>query len=230
MRRTELDERLSTAAKYVRQGAVFADIGTDHAYLPLFLLENGVIPHAYAADIAEGPLSRARRAVSERGCLEKVTLLLANGLCGMEALGLTDIAICGMGGETVVEILRAAPFVKRAGVRLILQPMSRLGILRRYLAEEGFCIEEETPVEAAGKRYACLCVSYDGVPREFSRAEYELGEYNLKNPSRIFTEMLKQAHRAQKKKVLGIRAGGEKNEEEEAYLCRLAELVRLYDC
>ena len=229
MRRTELDERLSSAAKYVRQGAVFADIGTDHAYLPLFLLERGVIDHAYAADIAEGPLARARRAVMEGGRSEQVTLLLANGLEGMENLGLTDIAVCGMGGETVVEILRAAPFVKNENVRLILQPMSRAGVLRRYLAEEGFCIEEETLVVAASKRYACLCAVYDGAPRTLDRAACELGEYNLRNPNGIFIEMLKQAYRVQEKKVRGIRAGGAENEEEEDYLCTLARIVAEYD-
>ena len=205
MRRTELDERLSTAAKYVRQGAVFADIGTDHAYLPLFLLENGVILHAYAADIAEGPLSRARRAVGERGYLEKVTLLLANGLCGMEELGLTDIAICGMGGETVAEILRAAPFVRREGVRLILQPMTKAALLRRALGEMGFRTVEEAYVPEEGKLYAVLCAEYDGHPRVLTPLEAEIGPRAMAHPTKETKEAAERLGAVTRRRLEGLR-------------------------
>ena len=97
MNNSALDARLLSVASLVRRGARFADVGTDHAYLPLYLLEEGMISSAVAADIAEGPLATARANVMASGREGDVTLLLANGLSGMDGLGLTDIAICGMG-------------------------------------------------------------------------------------------------------------------------------------
>ena len=183
MARFEPTPRLAGAAKYCRQGAVFADIGTDHAYLPVFLLQCGRISHAHACDVAEGPLERAARNVAEWGMEASVTLHLTDGLSGLEGLGLTDIAICGMGGETVVEILRAAPFVKKAGIRLILQPMTKANLLRRYLAGEGFFPVEEAFVSEEGKQYAVLCMEYDGIPRTLSPLEAELGGFALAHPN-----------------------------------------------
>lgn len=182
MARFEPTPRLAWAAKYCRQGAVFADIGTDHAYLPVFLLQSGRIAHAHAADVAKGPLAHAARTVAEWGLEGSVTLHLTDGLRGLENLGLTDIAICGMGGETVVEILRRAPFVKKAGIRLLLQPMTKAALLRRYLAKEGFFPVAEAFVSEEEKQYAVMAMEYDGTPRALSPLEAELGAFALAHP------------------------------------------------
>ena len=102
--RETLSPRLLCVAKLVRQNAVLADVGTDHAYLPLFLLSVGKIDRAICSDINEGPLASARENASLDGLTEKITFLLTNGLCGVMAYSPTDIAICGMGGELIAEI------------------------------------------------------------------------------------------------------------------------------
>ena len=206
MARFEPTPRLAWAAKYCRQGAVFADIGTDHAYLPVFLLQSGRITHAHACDVAKGPLERAARTVAEFGLSAAVTLHLTDGLSGLESLGLTDVAICGMGGETVVEILRRAPFVKKAGIRLILQPMTKAGLLRRYLAEEGFFPVEEAFVSEEGKQYAVLAMEYDGAPRTLSPLEEELGSFALAHPSEETEKAAERLRAVTERRLRGMMA------------------------
>ena len=138
-----LDKRLSAVAALVRQGSRLADIGTDHAYLPVHLVQAGVCPSAIASDIGAGPLDAARRTVTENGLTSEIALRLGDGLATVSAGEVEDIAIAGMGGETIVMILEAAPWVQNEGIRLILQPMTRAEDLRRWLLHNGFSVLEE---------------------------------------------------------------------------------------
>ncbi len=160
--RLMLDKRLLSCAGFVRQDALFADIGTDHAYLPIFLLKEGRIKSAVCADINEGPLNSARENLKENGLLDRAQLVLTNGLSGLEGTPLTDIAICGMGGELIRDIIKAAPFVKDEKINLILQPMSRVNVLREFLLSEGFYILDDSYVKSGGKCYVTMLVSYSG--------------------------------------------------------------------
>ena len=209
--RTAIDARLRAAAEYVRQEAYFADIGTDHAYLPVFLVKEGRIKGAIAADIAKGPLARAEETVREAGLASHIELVLTDGLNGLEGRGVTDIAICGMGGEMIASILEAAPFVKDPSIRLILQPMTRAAHLRTYLAEKGFCVEEETLCEAGRKLYSCLCVHYTGTPYTLTPAEAELGYYHIHfgKGHPLFPAYLRTAIHTISRRVLGMMEGGQ---------------------
>ena len=173
---SQIGNRLLTVAKFVRQGAYFADIGTDHAYLPLFLLKKGIIERAVLADINEGPLSTAKRNASAEGLLDKVEFRLTNGAEGLGELGITDYAICGMGGELIADIISRAPFFKNPSIRLVLQPMSKIFDLRKYLAKNGFEIIEEDYVSEGNRRYIILVAEYSGRCRELTYAEAQLGE------------------------------------------------------
>lgn len=210
MKRPPLDKRLVGAAQYVRRGAYFADIGTDHAYLPVYLLEQGVISRAVASDIREGPLRNARSTVESAGFADAVTLKLTPGLEGLEGEGLTDIAICGMGGEMIISILEAAPFVRDPAIRLILQPMSRWAPLRRYLTSEGFTIEEESISVSHGKVYTCLCVHYSGEVTTLTPLEAELGKWNIAHrlDSPLFPRLLEELLTSARKQLEGRREGG----------------------
>ena len=196
------------AASFVRSGAVLADIGTDHAYLPLYLLSEERIVRAVAADIGEGPLSRANAHIAEAGEQLRVQTILTDGLAGLDACGLTDIAICGMGGELIVKILDAAPFVRDSAIRLILQPMTRAAVLRRYLAEQGFAILAEKPCRAAGRVYSCLCAEYDGVRRTLTPAQAEVGSPACATTEEkdAFCELLARKIRALSEKQKALRA------------------------
>lgn len=167
--------RLACAAELVRQNAIFADIGTDHAYLPLFLLGCGRIDFAYCADINEGPLASAVRNARECGLDHKMEFILTDGAAALSDRGITDYAICGMGGELIADIISRAPQLYESGVNLILQPMSRQSTLRKFLAREGFKILSESYSYDAGKYYICLLATYIGEGREIDEIEAELG-------------------------------------------------------
>ncbi len=220
------DDRLRLAASFVREGAVFADIGTDHAYLPIYLLERGRIKRAICADIGEGPLARARENLAASGWLGHARTVRTDGLCGLDREGLTDIAICGMGGELIVGILEAAPFVRDPSVQLILQPMSRAAVLRCYLAEKGFAVREERLARAAGRVYSCLSVFYGGVRREIDECEAEVGRpaCDTEEQRVLFAALLERKLASLEKKKTALLQGGHTDFPEASLLEALSKL------
>ena len=156
MKKIELTPRLQAVAFFVPEGARLADIGTDHAYLPVSLLLDGKIPSASAADLRKGPLDRARMTAQEYGCTEKVSFRLCDGLAEIKSYETDVISIAGMGGETIAEILGAAKWVNRNGVPAILQPMSSQPELRRWLWQNGFDIVEEKLVKEGDTLYVVI--------------------------------------------------------------------------
>ena len=175
MKNSALNARLLSVAELTRQDAILADIGTDHAYLPLFLLDSGKIKFAYCCDINEGPLASARKNAEERGRLSETEFILTDGAAVLADKGISDYAICGMGGELIADIIERAPHLKDSGVHLILQPMTRQEKLRKYLALSGFEVTHESYSFDAGKYYVCLLAKYTGKSREISDAEALVG-------------------------------------------------------
>ena len=230
MKKIVPDERLRAAAAFVRQGAVFADIGTDHAYLPVFLCKEGRVSRAYACDIVEGPLAAATAHIAENGLEGSITPVLTDGLTGLDNLGITDIAICGMGGELIVDILSHAPFVKDPRVRLILQPMTRVREVRAYLAREGFAILDECVRRVADKLYFCFVSEYTGVPYTLSRLEEELGAINMRRepPEEEFLALLAHKLAAAERRVEGLLKGKRDATEEQVFLDALRALTQTY--
>lgn len=169
----ELTARLQTVADQVPQGAAFADIGTDHAYLPVWLLLHGRISHAIAADLREGPLNSARETVKQYGVLGQVSFRLCNGLADIAPEEVDTIAIAGMGGETIASILEAAPWT-REGKLLLLQPMTSFPDLRLWLQKNGYYIERETIAREGQRLYSCLAVR-SGQMDALSPAELWVG-------------------------------------------------------
>lgn len=222
-----LDGRLGRAADFVREGAVVADIGTDHAYLPIYLLLQGKIKFAVASDINRGPLDSAKRNAAKYGLTSKMRFTLANGLDGLplEDDGVSDIVICGMGGELIAQIIGASEYTKKAGVRLILQPMSYPERLREYLAKSGYRIVDEGLCEAAGKLYTCILAEYDGVAREFSVSEYLLGECNIRNAEPLFVRYAEGIAAKLREKIRGMETGGLDTAELRECLSQINKLI-----
>ena len=152
------DDRLKTAASLVRPGGVTVDVGTDHGYIPIWLLQQGICSFAVASDINKGPLDRARENSVKYGVADRLALYLCDGLDGVEPEknGVTDVCICGMGGELIAAIVTRSAYVKEKKCSLILQPMSSGYELRKSLLEDGFVIREEVLCQAAGRVYGCI--------------------------------------------------------------------------
>ncbi len=157
-----LSNRLQNAAKYCRPAARIADIGTDHAYLPINLVQTRRASYAVATDIAPGPLDMARKNVEKFGLSKYIELRLGDGLSVIDAHEADDIFICGMGGIVMSEMINAAPWLKLGGKRLILQPMTRAYELRRYLYLNGYSIITEHAVSDANHVYTVMCCEYGG--------------------------------------------------------------------
>ena len=135
-----LDDRLLLIASMVREGAIPLDVGTDHAYVPIYLIKNKICKSAVASDVNAKPLTKACENAQRFGVFEKISFRLGNGIADVhpEQYGVTDIIIAGMGGELIAEIIDNSEYTRIPGVRLILQPMSSLQELRGYLAEMGY--------------------------------------------------------------------------------------------
>lgn len=158
VRTLELSPRLRSVAELVPRGARLADIGTDHAYLPAWLMLNGAISWAIAADLREGPLERARLTAERYGLTERMCFRLCNGLAGISGKEVDTIVIAGMGGETIADILAAAPWTRWEDKLLILQPMSAQPELRRWLGAHGYDIRREVLSQEGDTLYVVLLV------------------------------------------------------------------------
>ncbi len=173
-----LSKRLQMVFRSVPSNSVVADIGTDHAFLPIALIKSGVASRVIACDIAEGPLSVARRNV-ERSGVDNIELRLSDGLKAVDGAEADVVTIAGMGGDLISRILAAAPWVKNQDKRLVLQPMTSADSLRDYLFAEGFKIVSELAVTDCKRVYSVITAEYDGAVRCPSEAERLIG--GLKN-------------------------------------------------
>lgn len=218
------DARLLCAASFVRCGAIVADIGSDHAYLPIYLLQSGIAERAVATDINEGPIRNAQANVKEAGLSHKISLVLTDGLCGIEQYAPTDILICGMGGELIERIISEAPFTKDDKVRLILQPMSRQEKLRAYLLGAGYNIIDEKLSCDNGRIYQCICAEFDGEAREYTDAELLLGRHNIEAKTEFFFTLVCAKIAALEKKRTGKREAGLNTEKEDRLLFELNKM------
>lgn len=160
-----LTPRLTAIAAEIAPGARLADVGTDHAHLPIFLVQQGQIAHAVASDLREGPLARARQNTALYRCQDRVTLRLGAGLAEVQPDECDTISIAGMGGETIIAILQDAAWTARGDHVLLLQPMTMTSALRQWLWRSGYDIERESLCQEEHRHYVVLRVRGGAAPR-----------------------------------------------------------------
>ena len=225
MEAIKINDRLLTAVSFVREGKRLADIGTDHAYLPIFLFEQGKIACAVAADINRGPLDKARENIQKYGFENSITTVLCDGLSKIESNEVDDIAIFGMGGELIVKIIDEAEWLKDKNKRLILQPMTHPEKLREYLCTSGFSIIGETLSYDRGKIYQTVCAEYDGINRELDVLSLHFGEQILTQGGELLSQLLDNTKKQLERKISGKLEGGEDVKAEQELLAKINEYI-----
>jgi len=155
----DLSPRLHTIADQVPKGARLADIGTDHAYLPVYLLQKGQISHAIASDLREGPLNRGR-AVAKQWAIpsDQISFRCCDGLRGIKPEEADTFVIAGLGGDTIAQCLQGVTWSGHPRLLYLFQPMSSIPELRHFLSEHGFRIEEERLCREQEKFYIIMKV------------------------------------------------------------------------
>lgn len=160
----KISKRLTMAASLISGGNVLADVGTDHGYVPIYLVEQGKIHRAIAMDINKGPLERAKEHIVQYGMDEYIETRLSDGVEALSVGEADTILIAGMGGGLVMHILTEGREVCRSATELVLQPQSELERVRRFLFEEGYVTDAEEMIEEDGKYYPMMRVHYEKKP------------------------------------------------------------------
>ena len=192
-KRVVLSQRLTALARMVTPGYRVCDIGCDHGFLSIYLVQEHISPAVIAMDVREGPLSRAREHVAYYGLDAYIETRLSDGTKALRPGEVQTLVCAGMGGRLMQEILTAGRLLCHEMKELILQPQSELMAFRKYLREEGYRIAEENMIKEDGKYYPMIKAVYAGEkqPDPGSPAD-RFGECNIKSANPVLKEYLLQ--------------------------------------
>ena len=151
-----LPQRLRAIASFITSGAAVVDVGSDHGLLPIFLAQSGCFRRLIASDVSSGSLGAARRNAAKYAVSDEIEFMVADGLSCVSPNDVDTIVISGLGGETIRDILLSAPWAKDSGIRLILQPQSKIDVLCNFLYNSGYLMRETKIVCDRGRRYTVI--------------------------------------------------------------------------
>ena len=206
-----MDERLNAIAEFIPINSRVADIGTDHAYLAIELINRGLAEYVIASDKNAGPLEAAKKNIRAAGLEDKIDVRIGDGLKPINVGEVNVICIAGMGGALICEILSASPEVTKSVNKIILQPMNAVDKVREWVEKNNFCIEDEDLAEVDGIIYEILCISNSGRPVESTKkAKSPLLKKFIQNKidklQRVINEMSKSAAAKETEKFLKLKA------------------------
>lgn len=187
----ELSKRLQAVADLADEGLVTADIGTDHGYIPIYLLESGKCEKAFAMDINKGPLLRAKEHIEEHGLAEKIEVRQSDGVKALAQGECESVIVAGMGGALAVRIMEEGALLFRSLKSFVLQPQSELEKVRKYLSENEYCIVAEDMVLEDGKYYPMMKVINE-KSSEYDIVQLRYGKYLLQEKHPILKMFLEK--------------------------------------
>ncbi|MGL5972385.1 MAG: class I SAM-dependent methyltransferase [Oscillospiraceae bacterium] len=156
----KISYRLRLIADFIKDDSNVLDIGCDHGFLSLYLIKNKSNIKVTASDINEKPLLSAKKNIEKHGLIDKINLVLSDGVKNIDLTNISDIIIAGMGGELIFNIISEIKKTDVQKFNFILQPMSNVYYLRKKLVEYGFFIEDEIGLKENGKNYTIMNVYY----------------------------------------------------------------------
>lgn len=191
VKKMQLSGRMQAVAEMVTPGGVVADIGTDHGYVPIYLVQHGIATGAIAMDVRPGPLSHARANIEKYGLGEHIVTRISDGLHSLEADEADTVVIAGMGGFLMVRILEEGLEILQTVRECILQPQSDVDSVRLFLHEHGFCIVQENMVIDDGKYYVMMKVVH-GTDQEYDAADNLYGKILIDNAHPVLKAYLEK--------------------------------------
>lgn len=189
------------------KGKRIADVGTDHAYIPIYLMQTGVIDSAIAMDINVGPLTRAKENINKFLMQDKISTRLSDGLRELNSGEVDEVVIAGMGGILICDILEAGKRLWDDDIKFILQPMTAAEDLRKYLVQNGFVIEAESIAKEDNKLYQMMRVSR-GKTDVLKEVDYYINPILLIDAHPLVNELLDSRIYEFKKILKGLKASG----------------------
>jgi len=214
----KLTPRLRAVASLVPQCDSAADIGTDHAYLPIYLVKSGRVRRAVAADVKKGPLEAAKKNIALYHLEGSIETVLSDGLSSIDAAD--TVIISGMGGELIAKILEG----RKDGMNsFVLQPQRSFQELRYFLAHEGYEIKKEAIAEEGRRMYSAFYAEYTGERYEIDRREALLGKQSLVESDPLF-----EKYREYRKRIVSDALSAMAGADDEARRRELTELIEIY--
>ena len=204
----QLSKRMSALASLVTEGSRLADIGTDHGYIPIALVQKGRIPSALAMDVGKGPLSRAREHIHSQGLDTYIETRLSDGLTELHEGEADTVLIAGMGGMLMTEMLGKDPYKAKSFKKIVLQPRNNIGRLRHWLYNNGFSVKNEKLVREG--RFICEVITAAPVEVAVTRSmgperiEYEYPHTLIKFQGPLTREYLSTKLRIEKNILSGM--------------------------
>lgn len=206
-----IDNRLKMIADMVSRRGTFLDVGTDHGYLPIYLIKNGSVENAIASDVSKGSLAKAVDEVKKEKIQEKIETRLGSGLMVIKPEDKLDtIVLAGMGGILISQLIEERlEYIKANDIEFIVQPVQSPESVRKFFEKEKFTIIEEKLAKAEGRIYHIIKVKYDSnytVPNYKSETEYEVGKGILESEDSTQKELLRELLEYKLKEQLKIKA------------------------
>ena len=216
----QLSIRMQAVADMVTPGGRIADIGTDHGYVPIYLVEQNKIDHAIAMDVRKGPLARAGENIVRFGCSDRIETRLSDGLAMLKPGEADTVIIAGMGGLLTIRILEAGLKVLQSVSECILQPQSDLDKVRQFLHQHGFQIVQEKMLIDEGKYYVVMRVLH-GEERIYTEAEDIYGRFLINEKHPVLKEYLEKQKASKRNCCWRLRTSEKSHERQQELLHEL---------
>lgn len=189
----QLSRRLKAVADLVTPQNRVADVGCDHAYISIYLIEHNIAKHVIAMDVNKGPLERAKANISKKNLLDRIDTRLSDGLEKLEPGEVDTILLAGMGGVLMIRILEDGSESVQSVNELILQPQSEIAYLRKYLHSIGFSIINEHMLIEDGKYYDIIKAVRNTAKESYEKEVfYQYGKLMLENNDEVLKEYLRK--------------------------------------